>query len=115
KPNSGKALSPANLNNVNLDLEVAEVGTVLGALIQRRPDLADLELSCENTNIEIPYIDLVLEILENAVALPMALVVEGIDIDAEFAGGKVPEKVAKALHKTDIAVGKILHVTPDLH
>ncbi|WP_322762908.1 neuraminidase-like domain-containing protein [Frankia sp. Cr2] len=34
---------------------------------RRRPDLDEIELSCENTNRRLPYIDLVNEILENAV------------------------------------------------
>ena len=34
----------------------------------RRPDIAQLALSCENTNIALPYVDLVNEILEVAVA-----------------------------------------------
>ena len=112
-PNADGDLSPANY--VNLYLKYDASGTVLGALLQRRPDLADLQLSCENTDTEIPYIDLVLEILENAVALPMAVVVEGIDIDAEFSNGNVPTAVGDALHQTDIEVGTDLRVTPDLH
>jgi hypothetical protein len=43
------------------------------ALMEHRPDLVDLELSCENTRIELPYVDLVLEVLENAVALPLPI------------------------------------------
>ena len=39
-------------------------------LFTRRPDLGDVELSCENTNIVLPYVDLVNEILENAIAPP---------------------------------------------
>jgi Salmonella virulence plasmid 28.1kDa A protein len=38
------------------------------ALIQRRPDLPYLPLTCENTNTALPYIDLVNEILEYFVA-----------------------------------------------
>lgn len=37
-------------------------------LIGRRPDLANLPLTCENTNTALPYIDLVNEILEHYVA-----------------------------------------------
>lgn len=37
-------------------------GRVLNA---RRPDIANLELSCANTNTEIPYVDLVNEVLES--------------------------------------------------
>lgn len=37
-------------------------------LFARRPDLGDLDLSCDNTNIPLPYIDVVCELLEDAVA-----------------------------------------------
>lgn len=43
------------------------------ALLERRPDLVQIELSCENTNIVLPYIDLVNELLEDAVAPPADL------------------------------------------
>jgi hypothetical protein len=33
-------------------------------LLTRRPDLAQLRLSCENTNTEIPYVDLATEVME---------------------------------------------------
>ena len=105
-------------NERNSYLEYAAGGTVLGALLQRRPDLADLEFSCENTDTKIPYIDLVLEILENAVALPLLVdpsAYAGKDIKAEFTGGTIPEAVVKALHKTSINVGKTLTATPDNH
>lgn len=37
-------------------------------LFQRRPDLGNIKLNCENTDTPLPYIDLVCEILENYVA-----------------------------------------------
>ncbi len=37
------------------------------ALFRRRPDLGDIELTCENTNLRLPYVDLTNEILENAI------------------------------------------------
>jgi hypothetical protein len=40
------------------------------ALFERRPDIGDIELTCENTNTPLPYVDLVLEVLEDAVAPP---------------------------------------------
>jgi len=51
--------------------------TALDALRTRRPDVPRIELSCENTTTPVPYIDLVNEILENAVtatpdAVPVA-------------------------------------------
>lgn len=41
--------------------------TPLQKLFDRRPDLGDLELTCENTNTVLPYIDLVNEIMERYV------------------------------------------------
>ena len=46
--------------------------TALDVLRSRRADLTGIELSCANTNTELPYLDLVLEILEQAVADPDA-------------------------------------------
>ena len=43
-------------------------GTPFKVLDKKRPDLQHLELSCENTNTQLPYIDLVNEILEFYVA-----------------------------------------------
>lgn len=37
-------------------------------LFQRRPDLGHIQLTCENTNTLIPYVDLVAEVLK----LPLA-------------------------------------------
>ncbi len=42
-------------------------GTPLEKLFWRRPDLGDLELTCENSNTAIPYVDLVNEVMESFV------------------------------------------------
>jgi hypothetical protein len=39
--------------------------TVLDKLFRRRPDLGNLELTCENTNTVLPYIDLANEVMES--------------------------------------------------
>ncbi len=44
--------------------------TALAALRARRPDIPNLELNCANTNTALPYIDLVNELLEDAVSPP---------------------------------------------
>ncbi|UVI32917.1 Tc toxin subunit A-related protein [Paenibacillus spongiae] len=49
-------------------------------LLRRRPDIGELELSCGNTNIVLPYIDLVNELLEEAVAPPPAFAPFGLPI-----------------------------------
>ena len=47
------------------DQAASELQSPRRVLLARRPDLADLESSCTNTNTEIPYVDLVNEILES--------------------------------------------------
>lgn len=47
---------------------------VRDVLLRRRPDLGEIELSCENTNTLLPYIDLVNEILEDVVSPPVPAV-----------------------------------------
>ncbi len=51
------------------DSEVAGK-TVQTILFERRPDIGNIKLSCENTETPLPYIDLVCEVLENAVPAP---------------------------------------------
>ena len=48
-------------------------------LLSRRPDLAHLKLTCENTNTIIPYIDLVNEVLEYYVAFSGVAGLPGYD------------------------------------
>ena len=73
----------------------------LGNLFARRPDLQDLELTCENTDTPVPSIDLALEILENAVALPLPVSLGAdVDAEAELSGGTVGPSVRAALERT---------------
>lgn len=72
-------------------------GFVKDVLLGRRPDIGEIELTCENTNTPLPYVDLVNEALENAVApypaftpfdlLPLAP--PGQDFEAQL-NGKAP-------------------------
>ena len=61
------------------------------ALVQRRPDLPALPLTCENTNVALPYIDVVNEILEYYVAK------DGLTADAVHDTGSAttPELLAE--------------------
>src|SRR5262249_31563296 len=59
------------------------------------------ELSCENTETPVPAIDLALEILENAAALPLPVpLAAGVDAEAELSGPTVGASVREALEKT---------------
>ena len=92
--------------------------TALDGLAARRPDIRHLELSCENTNTEIPYTDLVLETLENAVALPLrvaaaaqsATVAGGLMTGSGIRFDDLPAKVKDALHRTSIVIGETVTV-----
>jgi hypothetical protein len=46
-------------------IKVPDGSTLLDKLLARRPDLGNLQLSCANTEVLIPYIDLVNEMLES--------------------------------------------------
>ena len=37
-------------------------------LLSRRPDIGEIELTCDNTNVPLPYVDLVNELLEDRIA-----------------------------------------------
>jgi ABC toxin N-terminal region/Neuraminidase-like domain/Putative peptidoglycan binding domain len=75
---------------------------MLERLLHRRPDLQDIELTCENSHTEVPAIDLALEILENAVALPLAIALPaGTSLDTELQDKKpVGATIRAALERT---------------
>lgn len=58
-----------------LDEHPSEIAnkTVRDLLFERRPDIGNIKLNCQNTDTALPYIDLVNEVLENAVAAPNPL------------------------------------------
>lgn len=47
-------------------------------LPSRRPDLGDIDLNCDNTNIELPYIDISNELMEDYIAPPVFTIPTGI-------------------------------------
>jgi hypothetical protein len=53
-------------------------------LFLRRPDLADIEITCPNTDKALPYIDLVNEVLESVVA-PLSFALPGSFTQSSFA------------------------------
>lgn len=63
----------------------------LDILFKRRPDLGNLELSCENTLTVIPHIDLVNEILENAISPRTYTAVPGAGTGIQSYSATVPQ------------------------
>jgi peptidoglycan hydrolase-like protein with peptidoglycan-binding domain len=78
-------------------------------LYARRPDLGDIELTCVNTNVALPYIDLACEVLENAVrpftpfVLPAAV---AADLDTRT--------LSQAIGDAFIAAGHVLATDPSI-
>ncbi|KAJ5093966.1 hypothetical protein N7456_009827 [Penicillium angulare] len=48
-------------------MDISTARSLLDEVLERRPDLVKLQLSCANTNTLIPYIDLVNEVLESII------------------------------------------------
>ncbi len=71
--------------NVNEEIITNERENPIDVLLERRPDLQHLQLTCENTNTVLPYIDLVNEILEYFVVNNSSL--QG------FRGHNIPEGI----------------------
>ncbi|OQW61976.1 MAG: hypothetical protein BVN28_05975 [Nitrospira sp. ST-bin4] len=75
----------------------------LDVLLRRRPDLANLEFTCDNTNTRLPYVDLVNEVLENAVARTK-LTIPGNFPAAGFDSLVIPAPIRQVLRLTAKAV-----------
>jgi Tc toxin complex TcA C-terminal TcB-binding domain/ABC toxin N-terminal region/Neuraminidase-like domain len=68
--------------------------TAKDVLFARRPDIGDLDLSCDNTNVTLPYIDIVNELLENIVSPDPGFSWAGA---APLAAGVAPPSLVQAL------------------
>ncbi|KAH6962302.1 hypothetical protein BKA56DRAFT_622857 [Ilyonectria sp. MPI-CAGE-AT-0026] len=88
-------------------------GTPLEILLRRRPDLANLQLTCANTKTVLPYIDLANEVMESfivnmnnfATSNPQQAKVDvfNADTDKEGLGGSSPELLAQPQNTNDKA------------
>jgi len=72
-------------------------------LLARRHDLGELALSCDNTNTLLPYIDLVNEILEDAIEPPTPITLHNA-IEADLVAGKIKQTVLNELIAKNIPV-----------
>jgi peptidoglycan hydrolase-like protein with peptidoglycan-binding domain len=71
-----------------------QTDSVKNVLLKRRPDIAQILLTCDNTNTELPYIDLVNEILEAAVAPG--------DLDTDLAARQTTDKLQTTLSTPEL-------------
>jgi len=74
-------------------------------LFERRPDLGEIDLSCENANTPVPYIDLVCELLEDAVAPDPGISYTGVLSDgADPLTGKISNALLSTLQAAGMPV-----------
>ena len=74
-------------------------------LFTRRPDLGDIDLSCENANTPVPYIDLVCELLEAAISPDAGVNFTGVLSDgADPLKGRISNGLLTALQAAGLPV-----------
>lgn len=74
----------------NYNLFKYEFSDARGQLFSRRPELGEIDLGCSNANTPVKYIDLVCEILEEAIAPDSGIVYTGVLSDgADSLKGKI--------------------------
>ena len=82
-------LVPNATGETNINPDPRDIsGTPLEKLFNRRPDLGCLELTCQNTNTLIPYVDLVNEVMENYIAFKK---LKPFNLDDETSGELLAE------------------------
>jgi hypothetical protein len=90
-------------------------------LRQRRPDIEHIPLTCENTNTELPYVDLVNEILEFYVAHnqtlspqaahdTMGTTAEELSINSQYVIAGAYETLAQAVYPLDLPFDRSLAI-----
>lgn len=91
-------------------------------LRQRRPDIEHISLSCDNTNTELPYVDLINEILEFYVAHNQSLSpqaahntsdtnAEELSVNPQFVIAKAYETLAEAVYPVDLPFNRSLAIS----
>lgn len=84
--------------------------SVRDVLLERRPDLGALELSCENTDTPLPYIDLVNEVLEDVVSPPVPVLLNPA-VEPELGPGTIsrPLRDELAAHGVRVAADALVY------
>jgi hypothetical protein len=58
----------------SIDCKPGTKASVMELMLRRRPDIADIDLNCDNTNTAFPYIDIANEIMEDYIVPPVVTV-----------------------------------------
>ncbi|RKH47665.1 hypothetical protein D7X12_02040 [Corallococcus sicarius] len=73
-------------------------------LFDRRPDLGDIELTCDNAQLTLPYVDLVNELLENAVSPPPTFTIAAT-LQADLDSRTLSNAVRAAFTQNGVTLG----------
>ncbi|HMH24879.1 MAG TPA: hypothetical protein VK563_24055, partial [Puia sp.] len=79
--------------------------SVKDMLLRRRPDIADIDLGCDNTNTEVPYIDIACELMEDYIAAP-AITVAAATFLPSMVKGTINAALLAAVKAQFIATGQ---------
>jgi Tc toxin complex TcA C-terminal TcB-binding domain/Neuraminidase-like domain/Putative peptidoglycan binding domain/Salmonella virulence plasmid 28.1kDa A protein len=74
-------------------------------MFKRRPDVGEIDLSCENTNTALPYIDLVNEILEDAIE-PLEAYTIPAAVAPHLVGGKIKNELLTEVRNQGLQVSE---------
>jgi hypothetical protein len=72
-------------------------GRYPAGLPTRRPDLGDIDLNCANTNVELPYIDISNELMEDYIAPPVFIIPAGLVTQADIKPGIISPALLAAI------------------
>ncbi|HEY9259592.1 neuraminidase-like domain-containing protein, partial [Chitinophaga sp.] len=75
--------------------------TAKDILFARRPDIGDIDLNCDNANTPIPYIDLVCEVLEDAVSPDLGILLDNT-FTVDMVAGKISAHLLQGLTDNDV-------------
>ncbi|WP_373498723.1 neuraminidase-like domain-containing protein [Desulfococcus sp.] len=79
---------------------VTSTKTAKDELFKRRPDIGEIDLNCENAEVPVPHIDIVCELLEEAVAPD-----PGFGFNGAVAAGKASAGILVAIRAQGLEVG----------
>ncbi|HKR14181.1 MAG TPA: neuraminidase-like domain-containing protein [Pyrinomonadaceae bacterium] len=92
-------------NRSVIDLNTNAPNIAKDVLFERRPDLGDIDLGCENATTPVPYIDLVCELLEEAIAPDPGVAFTGnLSVGPDPLTGKISNALLSALVAAKIPV-----------
>ena len=80
--------------------------SVKDMLLQRRPDIGDIDLNCDNTNTELPYIDIACEIMEDYIASPAVIITSTATILPLLVKGTINPSLLKTIIQKFTSTGQ---------